>query len=101
MPVAAYARWNAKLAGFTLTHESVAAMAAERQRPDELRACMQTLTSPEAVVAYSRAATRERGDYTETEQHKTTRLWSAPPVLVLVLKRFKVSRPRRSRVGRG
>ena len=101
MPVAAYARWNAKLASFALTHESVAAMAAERQRPDELRACMQTLTSPEAVVAYSRAATRERGDYTETEQHKTTRLWSAPPVLVLVLKRFKVSRPRRSRVGRG
>ena len=63
--------------------------------------CMQTLTSPETVVAYSRAATRDAGDYTETEQHKTTRLWSAPPVLVLVLKRFKVSRPRRSRVGRG
>ena len=86
--VAARKHWNDKLTQYTLTHESVKRLA-EANQPDELSDCMATLSAPENVVAYSRALTRARGDFTEAEWTKTIKLWQPPPVLVLVLKRFR------------
>ena len=91
--VAARKHFDDNLHTFSLEHESVARLrpAALGGRPSELNACMATLAAPEEVVKYSKVLTQKNdGEFTEGAWMKTTKLWQPPPVLVLVLKRFRV-----------
>ena len=75
IPLAARRVWNDTLLSFSHVHKSVAAMAAISGQPDTLADCMTNLVAPEAVMAHSRAKTRQLGEYAEVVYLKTQRLW--------------------------
>ena len=81
--------FDRRLAAFTDVHPSVEAVAAARAEPVSLVDCMRSMVTPEVVTAHSPTLSRLRGEYAESEQTKAASLWRPPPVLTIVLKRFR------------
>jgi ubiquitin C-terminal hydrolase/Ca2+-binding EF-hand superfamily protein len=89
VPPAAFANWNKDLLNFSQNHTSFEEN--KKVKAITLNDCLGELVSSELVSAHSRKLTNERGEYSETEYEKSSKLWKAPPTLMIVLKRFLVS----------
>lgn len=81
-------QYKEKIAGHVHVHESVELARIERNAPENVVQCVETLTKPEEITAYCRDCTKKAGEFTETPHTKVLRIWACGPLLVLQLKRF-------------
>jgi ubiquitin C-terminal hydrolase len=92
VPAEWLACFNRRAAAYVEEDASISQLNEERCRPVNLVQCLRSLCEPEEVTAFSPALTRMRGgEYSEAKQSKCSQLWHPPPVLVIVLKRFRLT----------
>lgn len=72
-------------------HESYDKVPTVDSNQSELTRCLDMFCSEEQLSAYCSNCSSSSGEYKETNQLKTLKLWATPPVLILQLKRFKQS----------
>jgi len=80
--------YKVKIARHVHMHESVKLAQLERNTPENLGQCLESLTQEEEVLMYCKDCTKKKGEYTETVHTKGFKIWSCGPLLVMQLKRF-------------